>query len=164
VKRLFLSLFLFAAIAWGQAVVVGPSIQNAPYSNNYLYFNKLHWAGNWAADQYYNSQDMVNLGSVGYVSLSPLNIGNSPDVSPAWWSVVLSGVLQITPITSTAQLPGTCTSAQMWLLMPAGTFYTCQNGVPGVAGSGGPTTVSWSALTSGQWAALTSSQWSTLTP
>lgn len=72
---------------WGQAVIIGPSIQTAPYSNNYLYFNKMHWAGNWASNLPYSSQDVVTLGGVvAYVSLAPLNIGNPPATSPTWWT------------------------------------------------------------------------------
>lgn len=86
--RFALLLALSTLSAWGQAVVIGPSTQAAPYSNNYLYFNKMHWAGNWQSDLVYNSQDVVNLGGVSYVSLSPLNVGHPPTTSPTWWNTL----------------------------------------------------------------------------
>jgi Pectate lyase superfamily protein len=88
VNRFALLAILSTLSAWGQAVIIGPSIQTPPYSNNYLYFNKMHWAGNWAGNLPYNSQDVVNFGGAGYVSLSPLNFGHTPSTSPTWWTLL----------------------------------------------------------------------------
>ena len=119
--RLFPCFLLSVVSAWSQAVIIGPSTQTAPYSNNYLYFNKMHWAGTWAAGLAYNSQDVVTLNGLGYVSIAPLNIGNPPATSPLWWTplpgtpgptgpagpgggVVLTSTYNFTPQTITTPL------------------------------------------------------------
>jgi hypothetical protein len=69
--------------ARGQAVVTPPPASST--SNNSLYYNKMHWAGTWSATVTYNSQDVVSVGGVGYVSLVPLNLNNPPSTSLQWW-------------------------------------------------------------------------------
>ena len=65
------------------STLVPPSPES--FTNEWLYYNKMHWAGTWSATTTYNSQDLVARNNVGYISLVPLNIGNDPATSPAFW-------------------------------------------------------------------------------
>jgi hypothetical protein len=88
----FLLLLALASISsaagWAQAVI-GP--QQPPITINSLYFNKMHWAGPWVGTAAYNSQDVVTVAGLGYVSLQPLNVGQPPATSPIWWVALPAG-------------------------------------------------------------------------
>jgi len=75
--------------AFAQSVIVpGPSIlnpQRTTVTTSYLYYNKLHFAGNWSATATYSSQDMVIYAGSGYISLSINNLNNVPPASPGLW-------------------------------------------------------------------------------
>jgi hypothetical protein len=82
VKHFFLLLAVSAA-AWAQAVVPPPA---SSMTNEYLYYNKMHWAGTYVPTATYNSQDVVVENNVAYVSLVALSLGHDPATSPAWWT------------------------------------------------------------------------------
>lgn len=79
----------WAGLLFSQIIVNPGAPTNNPFqtnvSTNYLYFNKLHWAGGWAPGTAYNSQDVVSYSGGTYVSLAALNTGNTPSSSPTWW-------------------------------------------------------------------------------
>jgi hypothetical protein len=86
--RILLALALSALPAWGQAIVPPAT---PPYTTNYLYYNKMHWMGNYLSLQIYNSQDLVNEAGTLYVSKVPVNQGHDPASSPTYWDALPGG-------------------------------------------------------------------------
>jgi hypothetical protein len=89
-----LILICLTASAWGQAIQNPNQPTNQPgqlnITNQYLYFNKMHWAGAWSGATTYNSQDVVTLNGNAYVSLQAANLNNNPTLSPSFWATLPS--------------------------------------------------------------------------
>ena len=78
----------------GQAIQTQPqgSPQNQIFiTPQWLYANKVHYAGTWSATTVYNSQDLVFVGGVAYISLQTANLNNNPAALGLWWVAVPGG-------------------------------------------------------------------------
>ncbi len=79
----------WAGLLFSQIIVNPGAPTNNPFqtnvSTNWLYLNKVHYAGAWTAGATYNAQDLVLYSGTAYISLQALNTGNTPPTSPLWW-------------------------------------------------------------------------------
>ncbi len=90
----FLALLLIAAPAFPQAISNPGSPTNNPnqinVTTNYLYLQKMHYAGAWSASTTYSSQDVVTYSSSTYVSLQAGNLNITPGTNILYW-IALGG-------------------------------------------------------------------------
>lgn len=76
-RAAFLAVFL-ATVSLAQTITLPTAPAPNYVSNNWLFFNKVRWAGAWSSTTTYNPQDMVTNAGYTFVSLSAANLNNTP--------------------------------------------------------------------------------------
>lgn len=131
-RVLFSLLFLLSAGApsFPQAITPPGGATNAGgqviVTTNYLYYNKMRFAGTWSALTTYGVQDVVIYSGAAFVSLTTANLNATPSANSASWTLI-GGSLTASITLTAAQINTMFTSPVLFIpAQGAGTVINVQ--------------------------------------